>query len=38
VGDYLQLVVTKTNGTQVTVAVTNTAPGTNISGLTGQLN
>jgi len=37
VGDYLQLVVTKTNGTQVTVAVTNTAPGTNISGLTGQL-
>lgn len=37
VGDYLQLVVTKTNGTQVTLAVTNTAPGTNISGLTGQL-
>ncbi len=35
--DYLQLVVTKTNGTQVTIAVTNTAPGTNISGLTGQL-
>jgi uncharacterized protein (TIGR03790 family) len=37
VGDYLQLVVTKTNGTQVTLAVTNTAPGTNISGLVGQL-
>jgi hypothetical protein len=37
VGDYLQLIVTKTNGTQVTIAVTNTAPGTNISGLTGQL-
>ncbi|MGA2279975.1 MAG: TIGR03790 family protein [Verrucomicrobiota bacterium] len=37
VGDYLQLVVTKTNGTQVTLAVTNTAPGTNISGLTSQL-
>ena len=36
-GDYLQLVVTKTNGTQVTLAVTNTAPGTNISGLAGQL-
>ena len=27
VGDYLQLVVTKTNGTQVTLSVTNTAPG-----------
>ncbi len=37
VGDYLQVVVTKTNGTQVTVMVTNTAPGTNISGLIGQL-
>ncbi len=37
VGDYLQLVVTKTNGAQVTLAVTNTAPGTNISGLTSQL-
>ena len=37
VGDYLQLVVTKTNGAQVTLVVTNTAPGTNISGLTGQL-
>ena len=37
VGDYLQLVVTKTNGTQVTLAVTNTAPGTNTSGLTAQL-
>ena len=37
VGDYLQLVVTKTNGTQVTLVVTNTAPGTNISGLTQQL-
>jgi uncharacterized protein (TIGR03790 family) len=36
-GDYLQLVVTKTNGTQVMLAVTNTAPGTNISGLAGQL-
>jgi hypothetical protein len=37
VGDYLQLVVTKTNGTQVTLAVTNTVPGTTISALTGQL-
>ena len=37
VGDHLQMVVTKTNGTQVTLAVTNIAPGTNISGLTGQL-
>jgi uncharacterized protein (TIGR03790 family) len=37
VDDYLQLVITKTNGTQVTLAVTNTAPGTNISGLTRQL-
>jgi uncharacterized protein (TIGR03790 family) len=37
VGDYLQLVVTKTNGAQVTLAVTNNAPGTNISGLTSQL-
>lgn len=37
VGDDLQLVVTKTNGTQVTITVTNTAPGTNISGLTQQL-
>jgi len=37
VGDQLQLVVTKTNGTQVTIVVTNTAPGTNISGLTAQL-
>ena len=37
VGDYLRLVVTKTNGTQVTLTVTNTAPGTNISGLAGQL-
>jgi uncharacterized protein (TIGR03790 family) len=37
VGDYLQLVVTKTNGTQVTVAVTNTAPGANTSGLVTQL-
>ncbi len=37
VGDYLQLVVTKTNGTQVTVAVTNTAPGTTITNLTLQL-
>ena len=37
VGDYLQLAVTKTNGTQVTIAVTNTAPGTNTSGLTAQL-
>jgi uncharacterized protein (TIGR03790 family) len=37
VGDYLQLVVTKTNGTQVTLTVTNTAPGTNISGLTQEL-
>jgi uncharacterized protein (TIGR03790 family) len=37
VGDYLQLIVTKTNGTQVTLAVTNSSPGTNTSGLTGQL-
>jgi uncharacterized protein (TIGR03790 family) len=37
VGDYLQLIVTKTNGTQVTLAVTNTSPGTNISDLTRQL-
>jgi uncharacterized protein (TIGR03790 family) len=37
VGDYLQLIVTKTNGTQVTLAVTNASPGTNTSGLTGQL-
>ncbi len=37
VGDYLQMVVTKTNGTQVTLAVTNAAPGTNISALTQQL-
>jgi len=36
-GDYLQLTVLKTNGAQVTIAVTNTAPGTNISGLTGRL-
>jgi uncharacterized protein (TIGR03790 family) len=37
VGDYLQLIVAKTNGTQVTIAVTNVSPGTNTSGLTGQL-
>jgi hypothetical protein len=37
VGDYLQLIVTKTNGTQVTIAVTNASPGTNTSGLTGRL-
>ena len=37
VGDYLRMVVTKTNGTQVTLTVTNTSPGTNISGLVGQL-
>jgi len=37
VGAYLQLVVTKTNGTQVTLTVTNNAPGTNISGLTQQM-
>jgi uncharacterized protein (TIGR03790 family) len=37
VGDYLQMVVTKTNGTQVTIAVTNASPGTNTSGLTAQL-
>ncbi|MGA2786618.1 MAG: TIGR03790 family protein [Verrucomicrobiota bacterium] len=36
-GDYLQLIVTKTNGTQVTIAVTNVAPGTNTSGLTAKL-
>jgi uncharacterized protein (TIGR03790 family) len=33
VGDWLQLEFTMTNGTQVTVGITNTAPGTNISGL-----
>jgi hypothetical protein len=37
VGDYLQLIVTKSNGTQVTLTFTNTSPGTNTSGLTGQL-
>jgi len=37
VDDFLQLVITKTNGSQVTVAVTNTVPGTTISDLTGQL-
>jgi len=37
VSNYLQLEVTKTNGTLVTITVTNTAPGTNISGLTQQL-
>jgi uncharacterized protein (TIGR03790 family) len=37
VGDYLQLIVTKTNGMQVTLTVTNASPGTNTSGLTGQL-
>jgi hypothetical protein len=37
VGDYLQMVVTKTNGAQVTLTVTDTAPGTNISGLAGEL-
>jgi uncharacterized protein (TIGR03790 family) len=34
VGAYLQLVIIKTNGTQVTVAVTNTPPGMNLSTLT----
>jgi uncharacterized protein (TIGR03790 family) len=33
VGDWLQLNFTKTNGTQVTIGVTNTAPGTNIATL-----
>jgi uncharacterized protein (TIGR03790 family) len=37
VGDYLKLVITKTNSDQVTIAVTNNPPGTNTSGLTGQL-
>jgi uncharacterized protein (TIGR03790 family) len=37
VGDYLQLVVTKTNGTLITITVTNTAPGLNTSDLTAQL-
>ena len=37
VGDCLQMVVTKTNGTQVIIAVTNASPGTNTSGLTAQL-
>ncbi|MGD0208304.1 MAG: TIGR03790 family protein [Verrucomicrobiota bacterium] len=37
VGDYLQMIVTKTNGTQVTLAVTNASPGTNTSGMAGQL-
>jgi len=35
--DILRLVITKTNGVQETITVTNTAPGTNISGLTGEL-
>ena len=33
VGDWLQLSFTKTNGTQVTVSTTNTAPGTTIATL-----
>jgi len=33
VGDWLQLSFTKTNGTQVTVSITNSAPGTNIATL-----
>jgi uncharacterized protein (TIGR03790 family) len=37
IDDYLQVVITKTNSAQVTIAVTNTAPGTNISGLTRKL-
>jgi uncharacterized protein (TIGR03790 family) len=37
VGDWLQLSFTKTNGTQVTVSTTNTAPGTNIATLVENL-
>jgi uncharacterized protein (TIGR03790 family) len=37
VGDYLQLIVTKTNGTQVTITVTNSPPGMDTSDLAGQL-
>ena len=37
VGDWLQLDFTKTNGTQVTVSVTNTAPGTTIATLVQNL-
>jgi len=37
IGDFLELTVTKTNGQVVVVAVTNTAPGTNIGGLTRAL-
>jgi uncharacterized protein (TIGR03790 family) len=33
VGDWLQLNFTKTNGTQVTVSITNSVPGTNIATL-----
>jgi hypothetical protein len=34
IGDYLQLTVTKTNGTQVAVAITNQPPGVTTSALT----
>ena len=37
VGDWLQLNFTKTNGTQVTVSTTNTAPGTTIATLVQNL-
>jgi uncharacterized protein (TIGR03790 family) len=37
VGDWLQLVFTKTNGTHVTVGVTNTVPGTTLATLTTNL-
>ena len=37
VGDWLQLNFTKTNGTQVTVGITNTAPGTTIATLVQNL-
>jgi uncharacterized protein (TIGR03790 family) len=37
VGDWLQLDFTKTNGTQVTVSVTNTTAGTTIAALTQSL-
>jgi uncharacterized protein (TIGR03790 family) len=37
VGDWLQLTVTKTNGTTVALAVTNTAPGTTLGALVQRL-
>lgn len=37
VGDYLALTITKTNAEEVVVAVTNSAPGTNLAALTRAL-